>query len=71
MHDPTRAIRALALDTLEPSPENVRKAPPDAAALAELKASIAAHGLIGSLVVRPVEGASRYAVVAGGRRLAA
>ena len=71
MHDPTRAIRTLALDTLEPSPENVRKAPPDAAALAELKASIAAHGLIGSLVVRPVEGASRYAVVAGGRRLAA
>ena len=71
MHDSTCSIRTLALDTLEPSPENVRKAPPDEAALAELKASIAAHGLIGNLVVRPVAGARRYAVVAGGRRLAA
>ena len=72
MHDLTHTIRELALDTLEPSPGNVRKAPPDAAALAALKASIAAHGLIASLVVRPVEGIRpRYAVVAGGRRLAA
>ena len=72
MHDPTCSIRSLPLHTLEPSPENVRKAPPDAAACAELKASIAAHGLIASLVVRPVEGVRhRYAVVAGGRRLAA
>ena len=72
MHDPTCTVRELALDTLEPSPENVRKAPPDAAALAALKASIAAHGLIASLVVRPAESVRpRYAVVAGGRRLAA
>ena len=72
MHDLTCSIRTLPLHTLEPSPENVRKAPPDAAACAELKASIAAHGLIASLVVRPVEGVRhRYAVVAGGRRLAA
>ena len=72
MHEPNYTLRELALDTLEPSPENVRKAPPDAAALAALKASIAAHGLIASLVVRPVEGVRpRYAVVAGGRRLAA
>ena len=72
MHEPTYTIRELALDTLEPSPENVRKAPPDAAALAALKASIAAHGLVASLVVRPVEGIRpRYTVVAGGRRLAA
>ena len=72
MHDLSYTVRELALDTLEPSPENVRKAPPDAAALAALKASIAAHGLIASLVVRPVEGVRpRYAVVAGGRRLAA
>ena len=72
MHEPTYTIRELALDTLEPSPENVRKAPPDAAALAALKASIAAHGLIANLVVRPVEGIRpRYTVVAGGRRLAA
>ena len=72
MHDLTHTVRELTLDTLEPSPENVRKAPPDAAALAELKASLAAHGLLASLVVRPVESVRpRYAVVAGGRRLAA
>ena len=73
MHDLTcTTVRELTLDTLEPSPENVRTAPPEAAALAELKASLAAHGLLASLVVRPVESVRpRYAVVAGGRRLAA
>ncbi len=73
MHDLTcTTVRELALDTLEPAPENVRTAPPEAAALAELKASLAAHGLLASLVVRPVESVRpRYAVVAGGRRLAA
>ena len=73
MHDLTcTTVRELTLDTLEPAPENVRTAPPEAAALAELKASLAAHGLLASLVVRPVESVRpRYAVVAGGRRLAA
>ena len=73
MHDLTcTTVRELALDTLEPAPENVRTAPPEAAALAELKASLAAHGLLASLVVRPIESVRpRYAVVAGGRRLAA
>ena len=72
MHDLTHTVRELTLDTLEPAPENVRTAPPDAAALAELKASLAAHGLLASLVVRPIESVRpRYAVVAGGRRLAA
>ena len=72
MHDLTHTVRELALDTLEPAPENVRTAPPEAAALAELKASLAAHGLLASLVVRPIESVRpRYAVVAGGRRLAA
>ena len=72
MYDLTHTVRELTLDTLEPAPENVRKAPPEAAALAELKASLAAHGLLASLVVRPIESVRpRYAVVAGGRRLAA
>ena len=73
MHDLTcTTVRELTLDTLEPAPENVRTAPPEAAALAELKASLAAHGLLASLVVRPIESIRpRYAVVAGGRRLAA
>ena len=73
MHDLTcTTVRELTLDTLEPAPENVRTAPPDAASLAELKASLAAHGLLASLVVRPIESVRpRYAVVAGGRRLAA
>ncbi|MDE2976219.1 MAG: ParB N-terminal domain-containing protein, partial [Acidobacteriota bacterium] len=68
-HEP--AIRPIALDRLSVAPENVRKAPPDAAAEAELKASIAAHGLLENLVVRGESSNGHYAVVAGGRRLAA
>ena len=69
IHEP--AIHPIALDRLHIAPENVRRTPPDANAEAELKASIANHGLLENLVVRsdgPEEG---YAVVAGGRRLAA
>ncbi len=72
---PETRIRAIPLSQLTLAPENARKTPPDAAARDELRASIAAHGLIGNLVVRPDgadgEGRKRYAVVAGGRRLAA
>ena len=69
VHEP--AIRSIALDRLSVAAENVRKTPPDAAAEAELKASIAAHGLLGNLVVRSEGPGGGYAVVAGGRRLAA
>jgi len=69
LHEP--AIRPIALDRLSVAPENVRKTPPDAAAEAELKASIAGHGLLGNLVVRSEGAGGSYAVVAGGRRLAA
>ena len=69
IHEPT--IRAIALDRLSIALENVRKTPPDAAAEAELKASIAGHGLIENLVVRSDGPGGGYAVVAGGRRLAA
>ena len=65
------AIRPIALDRLSVAPENVRKTPPDAAADAELKASIAAHGLLKNLVVRSDGPGGHYAVIAGGRRLAA
>ena len=65
------AIRPIALDRLAIAPENVRKTLPDAAAEAELKASIAGHGLIENLVVRSDGPGGGYAVVAGGRRLAA
>ncbi len=68
-------IRDIPLARLGLAPENVRKTPPDARADAELKASIAALGLLENLVVRPEEpgsdGIGRYAVVAGGRRLKA
>ena len=76
-------IRSIPLDRLELAPENVRKTPPDPAFFTELKASIAAHGLMKNLVVRtedtggdPGSGpeqapAERCAVVAGGCRLAA
>ena len=68
-------IREIPLSRLTLAPENVRKTPPNPQADAELKASIAALGLLENLVVRADEpdeqGAERYAVVAGGRRLKA
>ena len=68
-------IREIPLSRLALAPENVRKTPPDPRADAELKASIAALGLLENLVVRadePAEdGTDRFAVVAGGRRLRA
>ena len=75
MHDPERDIRDIPLSQLELSPCNVRKTPADASAFTELKASIAAHGLLENLIARSMEpgsdGPGRYAVIAGGRRLAA
>ena len=73
MHDPV--IRSIPLDRLDRSPANVRKTPAGKAAFDELKASIAAHGLIENLVARSAEpgedGGERFAVIAGARRLAA
>ena len=70
-HEPL--IREVPLSRLALAPENVRKTPADPVAEAEMKASIAAHGLLENLVVR-IDGpadAGAWAVVAGGRRLAA
>ncbi len=75
MSDPDRTIRCLPLHSLIPSPQNVRKTPAEGAAFEQLKASIAAHGLLENLLVQPAEqdggGAECFEVVAGGRRLAA
>ena len=75
MYDPERDIRYIPLSQLELSSSNVRKTPADASAFTELKASIAAHGLLENLIARSMEpgadGIARYAVIAGGRRLAA
>ena len=75
MLDPERDIRDIPLSQLELSPGNVRKTPADDSAFTELKASIAAHGLLENLIARAMEpgadGPGRYAVIAGGRRLAA
>ena len=69
MHDPERDIRDIPLSQLELSSGNVRKTPADASAFTELKASIAAHGLLENLIARAMEpgpdGAARYAVIAG------
>ncbi len=65
-----RDIRDIPLSQLELSPGNVRKTPADASAFTELKASIVAHGLLENLIARSM-GPGRYAVIAGGRRLAA
>ena len=71
LHEPL--IREVPLTRLALAPENVRKTPADPIAEAEMKASIATHGLLENLVVRmdgPAD-AGAYAVIAGGRRLAA
>ena len=52
MTHPEPTIRSIPLSRLELAPENVRKTPADPAAFAELKASIAAHGLLENLIVR-------------------
>ena len=69
------AIREIPLCRLALAPENVRKTPPDEFAEEQLRASIKAHGLLENLVARADEpdadGIERFAVVAGGRRLAA
>ena len=76
-------IRSIPLNRLELAPENIRKTPADPAFFAELKASIASHGLLENLIVKVVgtgcdSGSGpgqalgeRCTVVAGGRRLAA
>ena len=68
-------IRSIPLHRLEPSPANVRRTETGKSAFAELKASIAAHGLLENLVARDVGPADdlgeRFAVIAGARRLAA
>ena len=75
MTDTERTIRCIALTSLVPSPENVRKTPAEGSAFDQLKASIAAHGLLENLLVRPwagdAEAENRYEVIAGARRLAA
>ena len=50
MHDPERDISDIPLSQLELSPDNVRKTPADDSAFTELKASIAAHGLLENLI---------------------
>ena len=63
--------QSIPLSQLELSPGNVRKTSAGKTAFAELKASIAAHGLLENLIVRAIDGSDRYAVIAGGRRLTA
>ena len=72
---PGPAVREIPLSLLSLAPENVRRTPPDASADAEIKASIAALGLLENLVVRADaedgDGTGPHAVIAGGRRLKA
>ena len=69
MNEPV--IQTIPLNQLELSPANVRKTSAGKTAFAELKASIAAHGLLENLIARATDGSDRYAVIAGGRRLTA
>ena len=63
-------ITQIPLGKLVASEDNVRRTAATDASLQELAASIAAHGLLQSLVVRKHR-KGKFAVVAGGRRLAA
>ena len=68
-------VRMIPLSKLVPSLANVRKTGRDVG-IEELAASIASHGLLQNLTVRPVLNAAgaetgKFEVVAGGRRLAA
>ena len=62
-------LQMIPLNQLVPSAANVRKTGA-AAGIDELAASIAAHGLLQNLQVRPAA-KGKFEVVAGGRRLAA
>jgi ParB family chromosome partitioning protein len=64
------ALESIPLNKLVAWNGNVRKTAGADTSLGELAASIAAHGLLQSLVVRKHKG-GKYAVVARGRRLAA
>lgn len=70
--DNTAGVIAVPLSHLFPWDENPRRTNRDSG-LDELCASIAAHGLLQSLVVTPADGADagRYKVIAGERRLKA
>lgn len=57
----------LRLDQLRISPLNVRKSPPTAEKMEELKSSIADHGVLQNLVVRAV-GADNFEILSGSRR---
>ena len=66
---PATAVLLIALHKLSLSEENVRKTDPGLQAAAELKANIAAHGVLSNLVVQAIDTTSDlYAVIAGGRR---
>ena len=75
MTDTKRTLQYLPLDRLVPKAEHARKTPVEGAGFEQLKASIAAHGLLENLLVLPIaagdNGNDRYEVVAGARRLAA
>ena len=63
-------IEMIPLNKLIPSPANVRKTGA-MLGIEELAASIAAHGLLQNLQVRPGDKGDKFEVVAGQRRLAA
>ena len=68
---PGESVQELALAQLDPNPYQTR-ARMDEAALAELRESIAAMGVIEPIIVRPnAEAEGRYQVIAGARRVQA
>ena len=71
----THTMTGISLAKLVPSPANTRRTG-TGLGIEALAASIQAHGLLQSLVVRPAldgegQATGKYEVAAGGRRLAA
>lgn len=62
-------VQQIRLAKLTKSPDNVRTTPPSRAEDEQLKTSIATHGVLQPLVVRPGARKGHFDVMAGGRRL--
>ncbi|MBO6795771.1 ParB/RepB/Spo0J family partition protein [Maricaulis sp.] len=65
--DRPRGVTEISIDLIQPNPDQPRKTMVEAE-LAALAESIAEKGVVQPILVRPVDGGTRYEIVAGERR---
>lgn len=65
--DRPRGVTEISIDLIQPNPDQPRKTMVEAE-LAALAESIAEKGVVQPILVRPIEGGTRYEIVAGERR---